>query len=120
MFRAAPAGLASGCFRLAEGQCGVYAADAVSGAGVDDMARAVAQEQKRQAVWAYIGASRCGFRGIGAQPDLRLRDGRKHGAQRFILKRLPCGQKKHDAQTPNAAAARQQLVQKIPPETRAA
>ena len=63
------------------------------------MARAVAQEQKRQAVRAYIGASRCGFRGIGAQPDLRLRDGRKHGAQRFILKRLPCGQKKHDAQT---------------------
>ena len=101
------------CFRPAEGQRGVYAADAVSGAGVDDMARTVAQHQQRQSVRVCVGASCRRLGRTCAQPDLRLRESRKHGPQLFILKRLPRRQKKHDAQAADAAVACQQLVQKM-------
>lgn len=42
----------------AEGQRGVDAADAVPGTGVENMARAVAQQNKRQVVRLHIGAAR--------------------------------------------------------------
>ena len=103
-------------FRLpapAEGQGGIDAADAVAGGGVDDVAGAVAEEQERKAVGVDVGASRCRFGRVGGQPDLRLREGGEHGAQLFVLQHLPCAQEQHQPQSADAAAARQQLVQKM-------
>ena len=82
-------------FLAAEGQRGVHTADTVSGAGVDDMTRAVAQHQERQAVRVCVGASRRALGGIIGQPDLRLRQGCKHRTQLLVLKRLPRAQEKH-------------------------
>ena len=72
----------------AEGQRGVDAADAVSGAGIADTARAAAQQQKRQAVRLHIGAARRRLRRVRREPDLRPRKGGKRGLQLFILKHL--------------------------------
>ena len=63
----------------AEGQRGVDAADAVSGAGIADTARAAAQQQKRQAVRLHIGAARRRLRRVRREPDLRPRKGGKRG-----------------------------------------
>ena len=80
---------------------------------MDDMARAVAQNQQRQSVRVCISASRRRFCGIGAQPDLRFRESRKHGAQLFVLHHLPCAKEKHHVQSPDALAACQQFIQKM-------
>ena len=76
----------------AEGQYGTDAADAVPGTGVENMARAVAQQNKRQAVRLHIGAARRRLRRVRREPDLRPRKGGKRGLQLFVLKRLSAAQ----------------------------
>ena len=65
--RILPCSMQIRAFLAAEGQRGVHTADTVSGAGVDDMTRAVAQHQERQAVRVCVGASRRALGGIIGQ-----------------------------------------------------
>ena len=48
------------------------------------MARAVAQQNKRQAVRLHIGAARRRLRRVRREPDLRPRKGGKRGLQLFL------------------------------------
>ena len=77
------------------------------------MARAVAQQNKRQPVRLPIGAARRRLRRVRREPDLRPRKGGKRGLQLFVLKRLSAAQEKHQTQRQpcKLRPAAQQLVQ---------
>ena len=85
------------------------------------MARAVAQQNKRQPVRLHIGAARRRLRRVRREPGLRPRKGGKRGLQLFVLKRLSAAQEKHQTQRqpcklrPAAQQLVQQMLRRFPP-----